>query len=87
MLIHDLSLQSYHYKKKDMGYVKEKDMLKESMMKNKKKWTHMFQEKKKNKEEEKKKDSPCPKEMEKERWSMKRSSYTIHQKYPHIYTS
>jgi hypothetical protein len=39
---------------------------------------------------EKEKDSPCPKKNRKkigERWFMKRSSYTIHQKYPDTCTS
>ena len=35
----------------------------------------------------KKRDSPLSKKKEKERWCIQRSSYTIHQKYPHTCTS
>ena len=35
----------------------------------------------------KKKDSPLSKRKGKERWFIQRSSYTIHQKYPHTCTS
>ena len=31
--------------------------------------------------------APYPKEKKKKRWFIQRSSYTIHQKYPHTYTS
>jgi len=39
------------------------------------------------KKREKRKDSPLSKKKEKERWCIQRSSYTIHQKYPHTCTS
>ena len=41
----------------------------------------------KKKEREKKKIASYPKEKKKEGWFMQRSSYTIHQKYPHTCTS
>ena len=37
-------------------------------------------------QKKKRRDSPYPK-RKKERWFILRSSYTIHQKYPHTYTS
>ena len=50
-----------------------------------KKVCHMFRHVKKKKE--RRKDSPLSKKKEKERWFMQRSSYTVHQKYPHTCTS
>ena len=47
-----------------------------------KKVCHMLRHIKK-KGKEKRKDSPLSKKKEKERWCIQRSSYTIHQKYPH----
>jgi hypothetical protein len=53
----------------------------------KKSWTHEGPKVFKEREREKEKDSPYPRKRIMERWSMKRSSYTIHQKYPHTCTS
>ena len=47
-----------------------------------KKVCHMLRHVKKKKE-----DSPLSKKKEKVRWCIQRSSYTIHQKYPHTCTS
>ena len=49
-----------------------------------KKVCHMLRHVKKKR---KRKDSPLSKKKEKERWSIQRSPYTIHQKYPHTCTS
>jgi hypothetical protein len=79
-----LPLSPSYHEKKDMGYEKRnKGHAKESMKIKTKSWTHEGPRKKR----ARKKDSPYPRKRIKERRFMKRSSYTIHQKYPHTYTS
>ena len=65
---------------KDMGQCKKK--IKDAYPK---KVCHMLNHVKKKKK--RRKDSPLSKKKEKERWCIQRSSYTIHQKYPHTCTS
>jgi hypothetical protein len=72
MLFHDHYLQSYHYEKKDIGYAKRnKRHAQASMMKKRRR--------REKEGKERKKDTPYPRKREKEikeRWFMKRSSYT-----------
>ena len=74
---HSLSKKIYI---KDMGLCEKK--IKDAYPK---KVCHMLRHVKK--KEGKKKIAPYPKRKKKERWCIQRSSYTIHQKYPHTCTS
>ena len=67
-----VSLQSYHHVR-----AMQKEEIKDAYPK---KVCHMLRY-------VKKKIAPYPKKKEKERWCIQRSSYTIHQKYPHTCTS
>jgi hypothetical protein len=86
ILFHDHSLSPHGYpkKKRDMGYAKiNKRHAQESMRKN---FGHMRSQIKREKER-KRKIAHIQEKENGEGWSMKRSSYTIHQKYPCTCTS